>query len=97
MFWSKKDKNQKDKKQEKASAKKEESPAEKSARLREEAMKNMRAAREQIGEETLDRIAAAMLKKQQSAIEQAKNQIKSTDTNKVADELRWMLEDKKKT
>jgi hypothetical protein len=96
MFWSKKDKNQKDKKREKASARKEESAAEKSARIRDEAMKNMRTAREQIGEETLDRIAAAMLKKQQSTIEQAKNQIKKTDSNKVADEIRWMLEDKKK-
>lgn len=89
MFWSKKDKSRKPDKQEEA--------AEKSARIREEAMKNMRAAREQIGEETLDRIAAAMMKKQQQAIEQAKTQIRKADTNKVADEIRWMLEDKKKT
>ncbi len=55
---------------------------------------NAKIARETIGEETLDRIAAAMRKKQESAIEQAKAQIKSMDKDKVADHIKLMLDDK---
>jgi len=56
-------------------------------------MANMRAARTQIGEETLDKIAAAMTKKQQSATEQAKRTIESADSDRVADEILYMLND----
>jgi len=60
--------------------------------IRAQAMENVRAARENIGEETLDRIAAAMQKKQNSAVEKAKAQIKSHDINDLARELRYLIE-----
>ena len=56
-----------------------------------QAKSNMAAARTEIGDETLEKIKAAMLKKQQSAIEQAKAQIRATDTDKVRDHLRYMI------
>ncbi len=68
--------------------------SDKSQRLREEALTNVRTARHQIGEEALDRIAAAMTKKQQSAIERAKADIGNADVNKVKDEIMLMLGDR---
>jgi ElaB/YqjD/DUF883 family membrane-anchored ribosome-binding protein len=56
-----------------------------------QAKANASAARAEIGDETLDKIKAAMLKKQQSAIEQAKAQIKCADSDKVRDHLRYMI------
>ncbi len=91
MFWGKKDSDPKKKPAKgKVSAKDSEA-------LRAQAMENVRAARENIGEDTLDRIAAAMTKKQQSATEQAKARIKEADPDRVLDELKWMLEDKRKS
>lgn len=58
-----------------------------------EAMANARAAREEIGDETLDKIAAAMRKKEQSKVEQAKARIKSMDNDKIADNLRAFLDE----
>jgi hypothetical protein len=94
MFWSKKDKTKKNAKKPagKAVAAKT-AAALSSAQIREQAMANARAARERIGEETLDRIAAAMQKKQQSTIEQAKNRIRDADADKVADEILSMLDE----
>ena len=60
-----------------------------------QARENARQAREQIGEDTLQRVAAAMKKKEQSAIEQAKNRIKAADKDKVVDHLKWMIEEDK--
>ncbi len=65
----------------------------KSQRIREEALANAHAARAQIGEETLDKIAAAMTKKQQSSMEQAKARIKAADSHLVADEILAMLDE----
>lgn len=61
--------------------------------VRAQAMANVRAARAHIGEETLDRIAAAMEQKQRSAIEQAKKQIQAQGSDDVARELRYMLDE----
>lgn len=83
MFWSKK------KKAEKAARKK----AAHSQKLREQAMANARAAREQIGEETLNRIAAAMTKKQQSNTERAKTAIQNADADRVAQEILYMIDE----
>ena len=60
--------------------------------LRAQALANAKIAREAIGEETLERIAAAMTKKQQSATEQAKRQIQNADADRVASEILAMLE-----
>lgn len=62
-----------------------------------QARANMAAARAEIGDETLDKIKDALMKKQQSAIEQAKAQIKAADMDKVRDHLSlWLEEDRKK-
>ena len=93
MFWSKK---KKDKKKKKQAPSVELSPEERSKQLREQAMANARAAKEHIGEETLQKIAAAMTKKQQSALEQAKKDIHSADPDKVLDELKFMMDNREK-
>jgi hypothetical protein len=63
-----------------------------SAQIRAQALANARKAREAIGDETLQKIAAAMQKKQQSATEQAKRQIAEADADRVAEEILAMLE-----
>ena len=60
--------------------------------LRAQALANAKAARENIGEDTLERIAAAMAKKQQSPMEQAKRKIENADAERVASEILSMLE-----
>ena len=65
-------------------------------RSAEEALANARKARETLGDETIQKIAAAMHKKQQSATEQAKAKIAVSDADRVAAEILWMLEDKSK-
>lgn len=79
MFWSKKKKHTN-------------KAAQKKAELRRDAMANMKAARENIGEETLDRIASAIAKKQHSAMEQAKDDIHNADAERVAAEILSMIE-----
>lgn len=59
-----------------------------------EAMANFSTARQNIGEDTLDRIAAAMARKEDSAMERAKRDLASVDTDKVLDELKWMMDQK---
>jgi hypothetical protein len=60
--------------------------------LRAQALANAKAARAHIGDETLERIAAAMAKKQNSATEQAKRKIQEADAERVASEILSMLE-----
>lgn len=93
MFWSKKTKKTKSL-QKSGKSQKSVSPSDKSEQIRAEAMAKVRAARESIGEETLDRIAAAMTKKQQSATERAKAQIQSADAERVANEILAMIDEK---
>lgn len=60
-----------------------------------QAKANAAAARAEIGDETLEKIKEALLKKQQSAIEQAKKQIMAADRDKVRDNIKFMMgEDK---
>lgn len=65
-----------------------------SEKLREQALANARAARAAIGEDTIQKIAAAMKKKQQSPIEQAKARIYNAEAERVAEEILDMLKDK---
>ena len=59
-----------------------------------QATANAQQAREAIGEETLDKIADAMRRKQESDLEQAKAKIRAMDQDKVADNVRlWLDED----
>lgn len=60
-----------------------------------QAKANMASARAEIGDETLEKIKEAMLKKQQSTIEQAKNRIRETDPTEVRDHLRTMIREDK--
>jgi hypothetical protein len=64
-----------------------------SAEIRAQALANARMAREAIGEETLQKIAAAIQKKQMSSVEQAKACISQTDPSRVADEIIAMLDE----
>lgn len=59
-----------------------------------QAKANAAKARAEIGEDTLQKIAANMRKKEQSAVEQAKEKIRQMDKDKVADHLKIMIEDK---
>lgn len=84
MFWKKKNKAKADK------------PAENGQKPTREqiiaqAKANMATARAEIGDETLEKIKAAMLKKQASVIEKAKAQIKAADTDKVRDHIQYMV------
>lgn len=106
MFWSKKNsKTGKEKEQQQTGKdstagqekkKSEEVGTSNSQRLREEALANARKAREAMGDEAIQKIAAAIRKKQQSESEQAKEKIAKVDPDRVLDELKWMLEDNKK-
>ena len=59
-----------------------------------QATANAKIAREAIGEETLDKIAEAMRRKQESDLEKAKAKIRAMDQDKVADSVRlWLDED----
>ena len=66
----------------------------KSQRIREEALANARAARETLGDDTIQKIAAAMAKKEQGAMGKAQNQLKNADADRIADELLYMLDEK---
>jgi hypothetical protein len=64
----------------------------KSAEIRAQALANARKAREAIGDEALQKIAAALKKKQESELEKAKAKIAETDATRVAEEILAMLE-----
>ena len=60
-----------------------------------QAKANAAAARQEIGEETLDKVKEAMLRKENNPLEQAKKRVKAMDRQKVADSVSdWMREDK---
>lgn len=60
-----------------------------------QAKANASAAREEIGDETLEKIKAALAKKENSPLMQAKNKVKAMDDDKVRDNLSlWLKEDK---
>lgn len=91
MFWSK-DKKKAQKGGKKA-AKGNSATAQKpsSETIRAQAMANARNARAHIGEDTLHKIAEMKEKKQNSAMEQAKNKIHNEDADRVASEILAML------
>jgi hypothetical protein len=62
--------------------------------LLKQAAANAKAAREAIGEDTLNRIAEAMQKKQQSSLEQAKERVRQIDKDRVTDHIRSLLDEK---
>lgn len=96
MFWTKNKKSDKrEKKQElQVESGVRQNKSQDSQRLREEALANARKARAEIGEETLDKIAALMTKKQQSLVEQTKQKVAETDADRVAQEILLMMDEK---
>lgn len=90
MFWKKKDKGKDGKPPENGGKPTRE-------QILAQAKANMSAARAEIGDETLDKIKDALMKKQASAIEQAKNQIKSANQDKVRDNIKFMMSEDKPT
>lgn len=56
-----------------------------------QAKANAAAAREEIGDETLQKIKAAMERRESSAFAQAKKKVKSMDDDKVRDNLSLWL------
>jgi hypothetical protein len=65
----------------------------KSAQIRAEALANARKAREALGEETIQKLAYALKKMQQSPTEQAKAKIARQDAAKVAERIIEMLDE----
>lgn len=70
-----------------------EKAAERSAALRTEAMANARAARERLGDETIQKIAETLRK--QSAGAKARELIREMDPAHVADHVKIMLDEDK--
>ncbi len=64
-----------------------------SAELRRQALANARAARERLGEDTIQKIAEALTKKQTSTIEQAKKKIKAADSDRIRDGIRDLMDE----
>lgn len=74
--------------------KKEAAKAQKSADLRAQALENMRGARERLGDDTIQQMAAILREKDASALKQAEDKIKSFDKGRIADNLKAMIDDK---
>jgi hypothetical protein len=68
--------------------------AEKSAALRAQAMENARGARERLGDDTIQKMAAILREKEGSAMKRAEEQIKGYDKSRIADNIKAMIEDK---
>ena len=74
--------------------KKEKAKAEKSAALRAQAIENMRGARERLGDDTIQQMAAILREKEGSAMKKAEEQIKSFDKGRIADNIKVMIDEK---
>jgi hypothetical protein len=57
------------------------------------AKENAAAARAEIGDETLDRIREAMMKKQNSPVEKARAKLMALDKERLADNIRAVRDD----
>ena len=88
MFWKKKGKS---KPSEDGAQSKDAAAKPSREQILAQAKANAAAARAEIGDETLDKIKAALLKKQASAIEQAKKQILNANQDKVRDNIKFMM------
>lgn len=85
MFW-------KSKKSKKTSTP--ETPEEYQKRIRDEALANANAARDNLGQDTIDKIAAQMTRMQKSNMAKARAQLDEVDPDKMLDELKYMLDDR---
>lgn len=60
--------------------------------IRAQALANARAARENLGEETIHKIAEIMKKMESQPMVQARQKMESVDSDRVLDELRYMID-----
>jgi hypothetical protein len=67
-------------------------PAARREALKAEAMANARAARAQIGDETLQKIAQALSEQNKSPGKKAQDQIRAMDKGHVADHIKSLLD-----
>lgn len=65
------------------------------AKLLAQANANAKAAREMLGDDTIQRIAEILKAKEGGAFNQAKKQIEAVDKDKVADHLKLMIEEER--
>jgi len=90
MFGFGKKKSDKEKKQKVLQAGCEKS---KRQRIREEALANARAARESLGEDTVQKIAEIISRKENNPFEKAIRKLETADSDRVADEILYMLDE----
>lgn len=62
--------------------------------LRAQALANARAAREAIGEDTVQKMAEIIARKENNPFEKAIKQLENADADRVADEILYMLDEK---
>ena len=63
-----------------------------SSDIRAQALANARAARENLGEDTINKIAEIMKKMESQPMKQAQKKLESVDSGRVLDELRFMID-----
>lgn len=68
--------------------------AKKSAALRAEALENARLARERLGDDTIQKIAAALSEQNKSAGKRAQEEIREMDKARIADHLKSLLDER---
>ena len=60
--------------------------------IRAQALANARAARERLGEDTIQQIAEIIARKENNPFEQAKRKLETVDSDRLADEILYMLD-----
>lgn len=92
MFWNKSKSDKRAKKNTSCVGREGQSPNREE--IRAEALANARSAKENLGNETIRKIVAAMEKQQNSIMAKAKRDIETADIDRVLDELKFMLDTK---
>ena len=80
-------------KPEKGRAKSKGSQSNSAGDIRAQALANARAAREKIGEDTIQQIAEIISKKENNPFEQAKRKLETADTDRITDEIMFLLDE----
>ena len=91
MFWGK---SKSDKRAQKSCVGREAGQRLSREEIQAQALANARSAKENLGDETVQKIVAAMEKQQNSIMAKAKRDIEGAEVNKVLDELKFMLDSK---
>ncbi len=97
MFWNKKNNKQQSHAKKNCVGKNESKGQSASDRfkddpIRAQALANARAARENLGDETVQRIAEIMKRMENSPMAVAQKKLESVDVDRMLDEVKWMLD-----